>query len=460
MNVCMTKLRLIICLLLLHASLSAQTAMKSELDSLLNDGLLDTVDASVVIYDLDEDTLLYAHRENKLVRPASVLKVITSAVAAEKLGSDYTIDTELFATGCDTALNLYVKGRMDPLFGIDDISDMVAAVPAGSVVDTIFADCSFTDSLYWGSGWVWDDNPYGFQPYLSPLMVCGGSVEVVVSPTVKGEAPQFKVTPESSFYSVVNEAVCNDPSLGKLTILRDWLEDSNVIRIRGNCTKRYKEKINMYKSADFFLALLAERLDSAGIEVRALSFGKVPPVSECIHVKHRQLADVVNEALMESDNLCAEALVYHLAAIGNESPLSMDEGCSVIRRFLTGKLDVKQSFSIADGSGLSVYNYLSADMLLRTLVRVRKNHRVFRVLYNALPLSGVSGTMKNRTKGSAAYRKVRAKTGTVKGVCTLAGYARNSAGHLCAFVILNSGLQKASLVREWQDRVLEVICKH
>lgn len=68
--------------------------------------------------------------------------------------------------------------------------------------------------------------------------------------------------------------------------------------------------------------------------------------------------------------------------------------------------------------------------------------------------------MKNRTKGSAAYRKVRAKTGTVKGVCTLAGYARNSAGHLCAFVILNSGLQKASLVREWQDRVLEVICKH
>lgn len=453
------KLRLFICLLMLPFAALAQRAMKNSIDYLFRDALLNSVDASVMVYDLDDDTLLYAHRADKLVRPASVQKVITSVVAVDKLGSEYTLDTELFVKETDGYRNLYVKGTMDPLFGIDDMVRMASAVQGCGVIDTLFADCSFSDSIYWGSGWIWDDNPYGFQPYLSPLMVCGGAVEVVVSPSSKGEPPHYTVTPESSFYSVVNEAQSGIPALGKLTILRDWLQDSNVIRIRGNCTKRFKEKINMYKSADFFLALLVEKLDSVGVEVKALSFGRVPDGAERVHVTRRPLPDVVDEALMESDNLCAEALVYHLAARGNESPLSMDEGCDVIRDFLKKELAAGDGFSVADGSGLSVYNYVSAVQLVRTLRYAYEDGALFDVIYSRLPLSGVSGTMKNRTKDGAAYKKVRAKTGTVKGVCTLAGYARAANGHLYAFVILNNGLQKASVVRRWQDRVLDAICR-
>ena len=71
---------------------------------------------------------------------------------------------------------------------------------------------------------------------------------------------------------------------------------------------------------------------------------------------------------------------------------------------------------------------------------------------------GISGTMKNRTKNSAAYKKVYAKTGTVKGVCTLAGYARAANGHTLAFVIPNQGSMSASTVRRWQDKVCEAMC--
>ena len=453
------KLHLIILLLLFSFPAPAQRAMKNSIDYLLKDELLNTVDASVMLYDLNDDTLLYAHRPDKLVRPASVQKIVTSVVAVDKLGDGYTIDTELFIKENGVCRNLYVKGRMDPLFGVDDMVKMASSVPGGNVVDTLFADCSFMDSLYWGSGWIWDDNPYGFQPYLSPLMVCGGAVEVVVSPASKGEVPHYTVTPESSFYSVVNEACSGDPSFGKLTILRDWLEDSNLIRIRGNCTKRYKEKINMYKSADFFLALLAEKLDSVGVEVKVISLGCTPDDAERIYLVRRPVVDVVDEALMESDNLCAEALVYHLAALGNEPPLSMDEGCEVLRGFLNREAGGCNGFSVADGSGLSVYDYISARHLINTLRYAYKDSTLFDVIYSRLPLSGVSGTMKNRTKDGVAYKKVRAKTGTVKGVCTLAGYAHAANGHLCAFVILNNGLQKVSLVRRWQDKVLETICR-
>ena len=453
------KLRLLILLFMLPSALFAQRAMRNSIDYLLKDKLLDVVDASVMVYDLDDDTLLYAHREHKFVRPASVQKIITTVVALDRLGADYMIDTELLVKESDGSCNLYVKGAMDPLFGVDDMARMAAAVQDCGTVDTLFADCSFSDSLYWGSGWIWDDNPYGFQPYLSPLMVCRGAVEVWVSPSSKGKAPHCRVNPESSFYSVVNEAVCGDSEQGKLTVLRDWLEDSNVIRIRGNCTKPYKERINMYKSADFFLALLAEKLDSVGVDVKVLSFGRTPDDARPVHIQRRAITDVVDEALMESDNLCAEALVYHLAAIGNSVPLSMDEGCEVLRSFLSNDLGVTDGFSIVDGSGLSVYDYLSADIIMNTLCYAYDNKGLFDAFYCRLPLSGVSGTMQNRTKDGVAYKKVRAKTGTVSGVCTVAGYAKAANGHMYAFVILNSGLQKSSVVRKWQDRVLEAICR-
>lgn len=454
-------MRTIILLLLFPLMLAAraQQSLDKALDALLADRLFDTGDVSLMVYDLTTDTLLYSHRAQKLVRPASVQKVLTSVVALDRLGSEYTFDTELFGKSNDTVCNLFVKGRMDPLFSDTDAMRMANRVEQDMVIDTLFADCSFSDSLYWGNGWLWDDNPYGYQPYLSPLMLCRGEVEVVVWPGAKGEPPAYKVTPESAFYTVVNEAVSNDPSAGKLTVLRDWLEDSNTIRIRGNCTKRYKESLNMYKSADFFIAVLLEKLALRGVTVNNVAFGPVSCDAELLFVNNRPIAAVIDEALMESDNLCAEALLYHLAAQENVSPVSMSQGCDVVTSFVKENLGVTGDFSVADGSGLSVYDYLTADIILRALKYAYGNEVLFDALYSHLPQSGISGTMQNRTKGTAAYKKVRAKTGTVKGVCTLAGYAQTADGHLCAFVMLNGGLQKASTVRKWQDKVLEAICR-
>lgn len=437
----------------------AQQGIQRPLERLLDDRIFDAGDVSLMVYDLTADSLLFQHRAQKLVRPASVQKVLTSVVAIDRLGSDYTFDTELFKRQDSVSCNLFVKGYMDPLFSDADAMRMANCVERGAVIDTLFTDCSFSDSLYWGSGWVWDDNPYGYQPYLSPLMMCRGAVEVVVWPGAKGEAPAYKVVPESSFYTIVNEAVSNDPSAGKLTILRDWLDNSNVIRIRGNCTKRYKESLNMYKSADFFVAVLLEKLALRGVVVNYVQSGTVPADAELLFVNSRPIAAVVDEALMESDNLCAEALLLHLAARENVSPVSMAQGCRVVNEFVKGELGVTGEFSVADGSGLSVYNYLSADIVLGVLKHAYENKEIFDAFYTHLPHSGVSGTMQNRTKESAAFRKVRAKTGTVKGVCTLAGYAQAADGHLYAFVMLNDGLQKASTVRKWQDRVLEAICR-
>ena len=188
----------------------------TRMDALLDDALLNNADASVAVYDLTADKLLYEHRANKLCRPASVQKLITTITALDRLGTDYTMHTELRYTGtlgADSILHgdLYVVGGFDPEFTSADLNSLIAAIPAAgirSINGTVMADVSMTDSTYWGSGWCWDDAPASFQPYYSPLLLDKGCVEVCVTPTVKDSIPTVVCLPASSWYEVENRAVC------------------------------------------------------------------------------------------------------------------------------------------------------------------------------------------------------------------------------------------------------------
>ena len=454
------KMRLVVSFLMLipFLHLGAQEDLTNRLNNLLNDKMFHSSDVSVAVYDLTADKMLFEHRAQKMVRPASVMKVITAVTALEQLGADYNIDTDMYQLSKDGVNNVYVKGAMDPLFDVDDMIAMASALPAGSVVDTLFGDCTFCDSLYWGPGWSWDDGSYGYQPYISPLMLCGGTVEVSVNYIGKKRSPNIVVEPASSFYTIINEAVCDKPELGKLTVLRDWLDNSNVIRVRGNCKKSIKESVSMYKSADFFMAVLAEKLDSMGVVVKNVAFAATPANGTLLYRTSRPLVCVVEEALLESNNLCAESMAYHLSKNNGAVPASMADGCGVVSSFLEETMGAKD-IAVADGSGLSLYNYVTAELLVHLLRYGFQKEGVKETLYESLPIAGVSGTLKNRMKNSVAFGNVRAKTGTVKAVCTLAGYATAANGHIYAFALLNTGMQSARTARLWQDKVCELLCR-
>lgn len=454
---CMVIKRYLLFVFILLASLRAVAQSPAErLTALLGDEVVEQCNASLVVYDIEGDSLLFSHRAGKLMRPASVLKLFTSVTAVERLGAEYAIETPLLGRGN----NLYIKGALDPLFSYDDLGTMLASVPQGMVVDTLFADCSFMDSVYWGPGWAWDDTPWKFQPYISPLMLCGGCVEVKASPGLKGLPPFVECYPPSAFYSVENEAVSRSGSEEKFTILRDWLAGTNVIRLRGNCRSPKSEKMNMYPSQDYFMAVAMERLVAMGVEVRNVAYGKAPAGCDTLHVVRRPLFAVVKEALKESDNLCAEALSYHLGSLYGSYPVSQEMGPKIVKGFMEYTLDLPEVYAIRDGSGLSPYSFVSADMVLQLLLHAHGREEVRDVLAVGLPQSGVDGTLKHRMKSGVAYKNVFAKTGAVTGVCNLAGYAKASNGHTLAFVILCEGYPRASFVRRWQDKVCEVICTY
>lgn len=431
----------------------AQPSHKA-LAALMDDDIFTVSDASLVVYDLSADSLIFAHREHKLSRPASLLKLVTSVAAVERLGCEYTMDTRLLQNG----RNLYLQGAVDALFSYDDLCSLLNAVPVGSVVDTLFADCSFMDSVYWGPGWAWDDTPWEFQPYISPLMLCGGCVEVQARPAERGLPPLVECYPPSAFYTVVNEAVSGAGDK-RFTIMRDWLDGTNVIRLRGNCNAPKSEKMNIIYSQDYFMAVAAEYLAQRGVVVRAAGNAAATAGCTLLGEVRRPVTEIVQEALLESDNLCAEALLYHLGSLYGRRPVSRKMGVDILKGFLESTFDMPELYDICDGSGLSPYTFVSADILLQVLKYAYNNEPLFDILLQGLPVAGVSGTMKHRLKGGEGYKKVFAKTGTVTGVCTLAGYARASNGNMLAFVIMNKGLPKARAARAWQDKVCNLLCR-
>ena len=453
---------------ILHAQSLAQ-----RLDSLIfNDPLLRTSEVGVAVFDLTTGESLFRYQDEKLYRPASTEKIVTSVTALSTLGTDYTMNTRLQYTGQienDTLKgSLYLVGGFDPELMDADLDSLVEAVARSGIrfiTDTLVADVSMTDSVYWGSGWSWDDVPASFQPYMSPLMLNRGCVDVTVSPTVKDSLPDVVCVPASDYYQVDNDAVSFQSQAGKLKVSRNWLSNGNLIHISGNVSKPETKTLSVYDSKNFFFHTFVNRLKQKGVDMNQIAFADCPE-SDSLTVVYplftleRPIGEVLKQMMKESDNLCAESMFYHLAMHHvNHKRVSDKDGSAAIYHFMKERLGFNpEYYNIVDGSGVSLYNYVSPRLLLEYLKYAYYQGEIFQSFYESLPIAGVDGTLAHRMKKSRAQRNVRAKTGSVKGVSSLAGYAKASNGHQLAFVIINQNVMKLRLARDFQDKLCAILC--
>jgi PBP4 family serine-type D-alanyl-D-alanine carboxypeptidase len=130
----------------------------------------------------------------------------------------------------------------------------------------------------------------------------------------------------------------------------------------------------------------------------------------------------------------------------------------VLRDVLIGMQIDDSKLVVADASGLSRKNKITAKMMGEFLYKIRQDDK-YALIYSGLPIGGVSGTLRSRflTTAPSAVGLVRAKTGTLNGTATLAGYVE-SLDREYIFVTLadeipsgNTALKRA---REAIDRVL------
>jgi D-alanyl-D-alanine carboxypeptidase len=111
-------------------------------------------------------------------------------------------------------------------------------------------------------------------------------------------------------------------------------------------------------------------------------------------------------------------------------------------------------FHLDDGNGLSRNNAISPKQLA-DLLNVMRSSDYFNVFYSSLPIAGYSGTMKKMLAGTPGEGRVRAKTGTIAGVKSLAGYVNTLSGHSLIFaIIVNNYTCRKKEIRQKFEQVL------
>ena len=206
---------------------------------------------------------------------------------------------------------------------------------------------------------------------------------------------------------------------------------------------------------DRFIRQLVD--DGVVLDVR-ISDGTLPDSAFHLCSRFHSIDQILLRMMKQSDNFYAEAMFYQLAAHQGHRPARAKDAAAIVKRLISKVGLGHRPYRIADGSGLSLYNYLSADLEVRLLRYAYRNSTVYLHLLPSLPVAGSDGTLRNRMRGSFAADNVKAKTGTLEGVSALAGYCTAANDHRLCFSIINQGVMHTSNARRFQDRVCNALC--
>jgi D-alanyl-D-alanine carboxypeptidase/D-alanyl-D-alanine-endopeptidase (penicillin-binding protein 4) len=192
-----------------------------------------------------------------------------------------------------------------------------------------------------------------------------------------------------------------------------------------------------------------------------IDFKTLPEKAIHLSSVFRSLDTVLVNMNKESDNLSAEMILYALALNDSGAPASAENGIEAIKKMivLTG-LDA-DNYLLADGSGISRYNLISAE-LTNTIIKYfyYSQPDIFNTFYNTLPTAGIDGTLENRMRNTSAEGNVRAKTGTLNGVSALSGFVNDTNGDLIAFsIFIQNYTEKNLTARKFIDRICELLAR-
>jgi D-alanyl-D-alanine carboxypeptidase/D-alanyl-D-alanine-endopeptidase (penicillin-binding protein 4) len=231
----------------------------------------------------------------------------------------------------------------------------------------------------------------------------------------------------------------------------------NHIRVSGmlapGCAS-VSRRLTVWRPERYFLTLLAELLEQAGNKVSSPVLGVAPSGASTLTTIGHPVGEIVSVMLKSSDNLCAENLLKYLAHVKTGRKGTAAGGAEVVKEYLRRNGISAEHMVIADGSGVSRYNLTSAETITRLLVAVYKDRATFPFFLNSLPVAGGDGTLALRMRGTPAEGKLKAKTGTMKGVSALAGYTVSGDGEPLAFtIIMLNFIDSEQRVRDLQDRL-------
>ena len=389
------------------------------------------------VVSLKNGLVLYQKDQNKLFLPASTLKTFTAAAALSILGVDYRFETHLYIDGND----LYLKGSGDPSLTLDDLNNLAFQLKLQGIHEIegdLIVDHSEFDDVSLGPGWMWDDGSS-----VDALTVNRNCIDLWIRPAASLSLPPLiLLDPETDYVSVSNRALTEKK--GALKISKRFVTKEKRIEIGGNIRLNASpEKYSVAVDAPNLYAgyLLKQCLQAQGIDLKGhVRTGLTPQLAKSNACHPSSPLSVLVETMMKnSDDLYASCLFKKLGAYTQGAPGTWEKGARAVRAFLSKEAGLNvHHFTFVDGSGESRYNLISPHQMVQFLTWVHKQFAFAPEFLTSLPISGTDGTLKTRM--CAIKGKVRAKTGCMTGVSTLAGYIVTETGEWLAFSFCAEGI--------------------
>ena len=433
----------------------------------------------MLIRSLARQETLYAVNSEKLLLPASNMKVVTLAAAAERLGWDFSYETKLVAVGPVEAGwldgDLVVVGTGDP--SLDDwdgaatrlfqtLAEQVKASGIRAIAGRVVGDDNHFDDGMPGSGWAWDDLDKSFATVVGALQFNENTARLVVTPGIEGAAPSVEVIPEGSGLAVRNRLITRAGD-GSVSITTRRRIGSPEIELTGSVPPgagSIARNASVFNPTLYLVTALRNALAANGIEVRGVAadiddLTDAPDaVAGVVVASYRSppLSALAQTMMKNSQNLFAETLVNTIGAVDRPAAGSTAEaGLAGVRSLLRGWDVPESALTVADGSGLSRYNLATPAALVAVLAHVFADGRLRASFQAALPVAGQDGTLAQRLKGTAAEGNARAKTGAFSNVRALSGYVGTADDEPLAFSIIANNYGTASdLVERITDAIV------
>lgn len=416
---------------------------------------------AVVVQSADRGDTLFRYHDDTLVMPASNMKLVTLAAAAVRLGWDYTFTTTIAVTApiVDGVLegDLVVTGTGDPTIGgqgdpaavvMDQWADSLWQEGLRRVDGRLVGDDRAFSGEPLGAGWAWDNLAWGYSAPVGALQANVDAAEVRIAAGAReGEPASVILAPVESGLAL-EAAVFTGPAGASPVIDFARRPGTLTLRVTGVIPAGSEPLVRtaaVDRPTDYFLQLLASALGRRGITVRDNVTGilGLPPYQwpgndATVLVRHQSppLGVLAGTLMKASQNQYAETLLRALARSEEGAAGTVEGGRGVVRRVLAGWGIPPDTVVVADGSGLSRYNYVTAGTLATILGHMYRDERHRAPWLDALAVGGVDGTLDTRFKGTRAEGQLRAKTGTISNVRALSGYVPASNGERLLFVMI------------------------
>jgi D-alanyl-D-alanine carboxypeptidase/D-alanyl-D-alanine-endopeptidase (penicillin-binding protein 4) len=457
---------------------TALETIQTRIAQFLNRPGIRSAEWGIEILDPATNRVVLSVNPDKTFQPASVLKVVTTATALEKLGPDFRFHTGVYTDGTvlpdgTLAGDVILVGRGDPNLvdptkelldkpALQQLSEEIKARGIKKIHGNVVGDDSYFEFTTHGKGWTAQDLKSVYGAPINALSINNNVFWVHVRPTKLNQLVQVSIEPQTAYFQIRNLGVTGGPKAQR-TIYAGVLPGTTRLVVSGvlPAAQNYSQDILLERPAEATATLFKEELRRNGIAtdgtVHVYHLGDLSPEARrnwALLAEHQsppliRALEIINK---RSLNLHAEMLLRVLGAEFAGAGTD-DAGLRVVKSFLENAgISDDDKISLNDGSGLSRDN-LVTPRFQTSLLMFLSTRPYFELFLNTLAVSGTDGTLRNRL--ASAPGVIHAKTGTLGDVAALSGYMTTKSGRNLIFSIFANNV-RASIERV--RKTIDEIC--